>query len=216
MGDAKYQTGAIPAQRLLVERGITDYASGKIAAETHFKQFLNDMMPLANGSITAFSMGLLAMVTRAQAFHTGAISMLDANNPFATNALIRAYAENAAALLWAADKSHGAASLSIGAERHQRLVVGRIVDSAGKRLPGFKKLYESLSEYTHPVADAFPGAWLPSEDDDGCVQWSSAPRYRSDDGKLWALLWLMELTDVHQEVWPFLYQNSRPNPQTGA
>lgn len=154
------------------------------------------------------SMGLLSMITRAQAFHSGTIAMLRADDPFSSYALTRAYAENAAALVWAQHQPTKAGGLSLLSTQSDKLVVGRIVDETAKHYPGFKTLYGRLSEYAHPVADGFHSAWHPSSDDDRMARWASVPRFKSADGPLWVLLWLMELTDLHATIWPGLYAQS--------
>lgn len=191
---------------VLKSRGITDFDTGSNAAEQHFESFLQKVLGLAAGPISAYTIGLLAMATRAQAFHHGALRMLRADDPFSAYALTRSYAENAAALVWATHRPDKAAGLAALASREQKLVVGRLIDEAKKHYPGFKQLYEALSEYTHPVSSTFGAAFHKSGVAD--FQWSSVPKFKSDEGPLWVLLWLMELTDLHVALWPRLYQDA--------
>lgn len=194
--------------QILEERGIRDVESGLEAAATHFRDFLRGCLPLIGGDVSSLTMGLLSMLTRAQAFHDGATAMIHEGNPFATYALIRCYAENAAALVWIAEKPHDARRLALAAGEDEKLVVGRVVDFAATKLPGFKNLYRQLSEYAHPVASSFHAAWHPGDEGERSATWASAPKFKSWDGPLWALLWLMELTDVHRDIWPELFNAS--------
>ncbi|VXC31300.1 conserved hypothetical protein [Microbacterium sp. 8M] len=204
ISDDDVSTAARPHE-ILARRGILDLASGIKAASDHFWSFLQAVQPHVQGDASSISMGLLSMVTRAQAFHHGTLDMLRAGNPFGAYALVRSYAENAAALVWMHRKPGDLARLSLSARRDEKLVVGRIVAEATKQYPAFKALYEGLSEYTHPVASAFHAAWTPSDNVEDRVSWASSPRFKSDEGPLWVVLWLMEITDIHIAVWPGLY-----------
>ncbi len=55
---------------VLVERGILDLETVAQAAEAHFQRFLDELMPLVEGGVSAYTSVLLAMATRAQAFQS--------------------------------------------------------------------------------------------------------------------------------------------------
>lgn len=199
---------------LLAARGMTDVDTAVRAADESFRDFRNAQLPLISGQVSRLRMGLLAMLTRAEAFHGGALEMIRADNPFASYALIRSYAENAAALLWIAERPDDRRRLAVAAKQDEKLVVGRIVDAATKVLPGFKNLYQRLSEYAHPVADSFGSAWTLHPTEEGVIRWGSTPAFRNDEGRMWACLYLAELTDIHADYWPALYTNTTPPPDS--
>jgi hypothetical protein len=100
--------------------------------------------------------------------------------------------------------------LSMLATLPERFAIGRLVSAADKRARGFKALYEQLSEYTHPVQSTFSESWVVRDEIRREGLWSSAPRFKQDDDPLWACFWLIELTEIHQHVWPQLYRASVP------
>lgn len=209
VGMVSLDAESIDLHPLLKKRGITDLDSGLERTDEYFKRFLTQCKDAMSSqqAISSLSMGLLAMLTRARSFHDGARAMILDDNPFAADALIRSYAENAAALLWIESRPHDAAKFSFAYRDGRPVPVGRMVDAAVKRAPGFKLLYSRLSESAHPNAVTFSSTWK-TKGKDREVQWASAPSYKVEENRLWACLWLMELTDVHIATWPHLYRNA--------
>ncbi|MAO80113.1 MAG: hypothetical protein CMH82_05505 [Nocardioides sp.] len=199
----------LPAEELLTRRGITDWETGVTLAEDYFLDFVKSMRTyMTGGGLTAISFGLMTLLTKAQAFHSGACAMIREDNPYASYALIRSYAENAAALHYMANVKGAIDRYALGADKKRNAPpkVGVLVDYAKRNgLPGFRDLYDRLSEYTHPDAAAF-SAGHRAHGETGHFQWSSAPHFKTDEGKRWAALWLMELTDVHKRYWGPLFQ----------
>lgn len=198
---------------LLTARGIVDLTSGIQAAHQSFAKFRHDLTPYVAGDFSTIGMGLLAIVTRAQAFHDSALAAIVDDNPWAAYALIRSYAENAAVLLWMLEKPNDLKRLSVLAQESERFAIGRIVNSANKRAPGFGRLYATLSELAHPVASSFSESWR-AEAETRVATWSSVPTFKVQENRLWACLWLVELTEIHAHSWPLLYQASVRNPST--
>jgi len=196
---------------LLRVRGIFDLESGLAAAQAYFRAAQIESLAVLKEprALTPFSMGLLAMMTRAQSFHEGGLAMIRADNPYAADALIRAYAENAAALLWLSKHPKDIGKFSFLSDGSYPVPVGRMVDHAVRDAPGFKKLYSRLSESAHPTSATFPTSWR-AEGDDGSATWSSVPAYKVPENRLWACLWLMEITDIHLVTWPQLYRVAAP------
>lgn len=208
MPEASPKLITVPAESLLTMRGITGWEIGVELAEEQFLKFAKSTKHHLEGGFTAISLGLMTLLTKGQGFHSGACAMIRADNPYATYALIRAFAENAAALHYMAKVPGAIERFALGADRAQNPPprVGQLVDYAKKNgLPGFKGLYDRLSEYAHPDAGAFASGHH-SAGDDGQFQWSSVPSFHSDEGKRWAVLWLMELTDIHERYWGPLYK----------
>ncbi|NYJ18501.1 hypothetical protein [Glaciibacter psychrotolerans] len=184
---------------------MADLESAIRIARTEFAKFSRSIAVVVQRDLGIVGMGLLALVTRAQGFHDGALHALEANNPYATFPLIRCYAENAAALVWVLDHPGDIGRLSALAAQDERFAIGRLVANAAKRAPGFKDVYEQLSEFTHPVASGFTQPFRATSDESS-FRWSSVPSFGADEDKITACFWLVELTEMHADVWPRAYR----------
>jgi hypothetical protein len=136
--------------------------------------------------------GLLA---RAQALHEAAVAATDADNPHAAFTLLRAYAENAAAILYAKDKPERLKSFWDRGSTPP-ISVGRITNYAehSQRFGGFRGIYAQLSQFAHPQALGILAS--SSTDQDATVQWSSSPQFRRPDDKVVAYGWAIELAEA--------------------
>ncbi|WP_454117068.1 hypothetical protein [Microbacterium aurum] len=187
-----------------------DLESAIAIARAEFAKFGRSLDRVVQPDLTIEAMGLLALMTRAQGFHDGALQAVVSNNPYAAFPLVRCYAENAAVLLWVLEHPNDIGRLSAIAPQDQRFAIGRLVANAAKRAPGFKDVYEQLSEFTHPVASGFtqPFRAAPGADADAGFSWSSVPSFSSDDDKILACFWLVELTEMHANIWPRAYRSA--------
>lgn len=172
LGIRDLQTGhekAIAAREMLfaagraVLSGVTDYAEGHVV----------------------FS-GLLA---RGQGLYEGSIAAIDANNPYSAFTLIRAYAENAAAILYLRDHP---TQLSSFWRKPGGVAIGRITNHARTRFDGFPGIYNQLSQYAHPAPRSLMASM--TADTNGLLHWASAPRFKSESDALVAYAWVVELT----------------------
>ncbi|WP_344055317.1 hypothetical protein [Microbacterium lacus] len=189
-------------------RGMHDLESAIAIARAKFARFGRSLDRVVQADLTIEVMGLLALITRAQGFHNGALQAVESDNPYAAFPLVRCYAENAAVLLWVLEHPHDIGRVSAIAQQDQRFAVGRLIANAAKRAPGFKDVYEQLSEFTHPVASGFTQPFRAASDADGGFSWSSIPSFGSDDDKILACFWLVELTEMHANVWPRAYRGA--------
>jgi hypothetical protein len=195
-------------------RGMHDVASGLAVARADFLDFRHSLIDVMRGDFSQISMGLLSLITRAQGFHDGALRGIEYDNPYATFPLIRCYAENAAVLLWILDHPQDLSRLSSSARPDERFAIGRLISNAAKRARGFKGLYEQLSEFSHPVATGFHQPWRVVPDEERTLQWSSVPSFKTTEDKIWACFWLVELTEIHANVWSSAYRASVLSPPT--
>lgn len=187
--------------------GITDIDSGVRVARETFRTFRRSLIGVVDGGLSSVTMGLLALVTRAQGFHDGALLGVEARNPYATFPLIRCYAENAAALLWMLNHPQDLKRLAATAPRDEKFAIGKLVAEASKHAAGFKGIYEQLSEFAHPVASRFSQPfWIDPEGDGTKFIWASEPRFKHDDDAIWACFWLVEITEIHANLWPIVYE----------
>ncbi|MGZ0711316.1 hypothetical protein ACWPKO_23610 (plasmid) [Coraliomargarita sp. W4R53] len=187
---------------------MNDLESAIAVARAGFAEFGRSLNSVVQTDLTIEAMGLLALITRAQGFHNGALQAVESDNPYATFPLVRCYAENAAVLLWVLEHPHDISRLSATATQDQRFAIGRLIANAAKRAPGFKDVYEQLSEFTHPVASGFTQPFRVASDENGGFSWSSIPSFGSDKDKILACFWLVELTEMHENIWPRAYRDA--------
>ncbi|CAN5276564.1 hypothetical protein BH09ACT2_BH09ACT2_08320 [soil metagenome] len=179
-------------------RGLTDRTSAIAEARRYGRSSLDLVTEFIPGDMTKTTLALMALIERWQAFHIGAIDAIEASNPLAAMTLIRSYAENAAALLWIWERPADLSKLFIGAER-EKFAIGRLVANAQKYAPGFNELYQQLSDAAHPSGvGAYQSIRLDSEND-GSFAWSSHPRFRHEEDALWALMWVIEICEIHAD-----------------
>lgn len=193
----------IKAEELLQRYGITDPEAGLREAEGRFKQMLSDLPRnmTSGAAISAEMMGMMGLLTRAQAFHDSACWAIRHGNPFAAYTLIRGYAENAAILVYLREKPSEIRRISPLASQSDRLKVGKVVALATKHYEGFQGLYDRLSSYAHPESSALLSGFQ-SSGVGGEFQWATAPRWKDpQQGPRWACLWLIEITEMHSASW---------------
>jgi hypothetical protein len=132
-------------------------------------------------------------LARAQGLHEGAVAAIASDNPYAAFPLLRAYAENAAAVLYV--KDHPTQLEKFWREPDGRGVpIGKITSHARSRFDGFKGIYSQLSQYAHPQALSLLASHRVVED--RVVRWSSAPAFKSDGEAMIACAWVVELAQA--------------------
>jgi hypothetical protein len=147
-------TGEIPES--VTARGIVDRATG-IAKARESRQRLEDGAKDALGRTDQlYDSHLLVMglAARAVGLHDGAVNAVETDNPFTAYTLLRSYAENAAAILYATDKPEqldrilgfgGLPPISVG-------VITNYADPGSGRFGAFKAVYGDLSGFAHPMS----------------------------------------------------------------
>ena len=187
---------------LAAKHGISDRATGLAkAAEARVR-----MTSFAGESIrrspdlTVPKMTVMSLLTRAQSFHDGTVHALTTDNPFAAFTLLRAYAENAAMLVWLIEKPNDLVRIYPDARREMRLSVGKLINKAGTRFSGFAAIYDQLSGFAHPAAHTALSAWR-AGDGEGEIQWQSAPAFKNDDDFIMACVWVIELAEANAQLW---------------
>jgi hypothetical protein len=130
---------------------------------------------------------LSGFLARAQGLHEGAVAAISADNPYAAFTLLRAYAENAAAILYV--KDHPAQLERFWRDtRGPGVQIGRITNHAVSRFGGFKDTYSELSRYAHPQALSLLASSRVVEGE--ALQWSSAPAFKADHDAVMACAWV--------------------------
>jgi hypothetical protein len=135
---------------------------------------------------------LFGFLARAQGLHEGTVAAVRADNPHAAFTLLRAYAENAAGILYL--KDHPAQLDKFLQLDGHGVSAGKITNYAVKWFGGFKGIYDQLSQYAHPAA---LGILASSSVVDGqTLHWESVPRFKSEEGALAACAWVVELAQA--------------------
>jgi hypothetical protein len=182
--------------------GITDRATGIERAEAARLKMI-DRAFQAFGQQTNLNvpkMTLLSMMTRAQAFHDGAIEAAKSDNPFATFTLLRSYAENAAMLIWISTKQGELRRLYPDAPVELKFSIGKLVAHAERDSAGFREIYEQLSRFAHPGSStAFSGFRVTGQKP--LAIFSSRPSFKNDDDFMLACVWLIELAEANGALW---------------
>ncbi|WP_202915457.1 MULTISPECIES: hypothetical protein [unclassified Mycolicibacterium] len=191
-GDAK------PIPAWVTELGIVDRPTGLVAAKASLSLLSKagaTALKRTSPNLTIAATLMCGLVTRAVGLHQAAVDALEKDNPYAAFTLIRAYAENAAAFLYANDKPDKVGKM-LGLNGNS-VKVGQITSHAtqSKKFGAFKQIYSELSEYGHPQPKSFSASMVI---EGNRFQWSSTPAFRATGNDfVMACAWVVELAEVH-------------------
>jgi hypothetical protein len=174
------------------ELGITDRLTGQERARASWNALISaGRRVLGTGmDYRVEHLVFSGFLARAQGLHEGAVAAITADNPYAAFTLLRAYAENAAAILYV--KDHPAELEKFWRDTNGPGVkIGKITNHAMSRFGGFKGIYSQLSKYAHPQASSLLASNRVVEG--RVIQWSSAPAFKSDHDAVMACVWVVEL-----------------------
>jgi hypothetical protein len=122
------------------------------------------------------------------------------SNPFAAYTLLRSYAENAAAVLYATDHPKKLDRI-LGLGNTNPITVGTITNYAqqkSKRFGTFRGVYDDLSEFAHPMSRSIFASAKP--DADNGFQWSLEPTFKYDHDFLAACALIVELAEANSHI----------------
>lgn len=177
--------------------GVLDRQTG-IERARDARQLLIDAAQTVLSAVTDYTVPHLifsGFVARAQGLHEAAVAAIEADNPYAAFTLLRAYSENAAAILYLIDHP---TTLNKFWQDPRGVQVGRITNHARKNFKMFKEIYDQLSQYAHPTRRSILASFQVS--DDGQFTWSSAPRFGSEGDILTACAWVIELAQATSQL----------------
>jgi hypothetical protein len=193
-------TGEIPES--VKARGIVDRATGIERARAS-RQWLQNAALDALGRTDQIKDGhflIMGLATRAAGLHDGAVHALESDNPFASYTLLRSYAENAAAVLYATDKPSQLDRI-LGMGDTNPITVGTITNYAeqgSKRFGAFRAVYGELSGFAHPMSRSIFASTRPDGADG--FQWSLQPRFKYDGDFLVACALVVELAEANAHL----------------
>lgn len=175
----------------ILKLGITDRATGQQQAHESWNRLIAaGQKVLGTGMEYQVEHTVLSgFIAKAQGLHEGAVAAIRADNPYAAFTLLRAYAENAAGILYV--KDHPGQLDKFWQLDSYGVSIGKITNHAVTRFGGFKGTYSELSKYAHPMALSVLAS---SKVVDGqALRWQSAPHFKSDGDAVVACAWVVEL-----------------------
>ena len=195
--DASVSGGQLP--EWIRRRGIINRASGQERARSSWNTLISaGRRVLGSGlSYRVEHLVFSGFLARAQGLHEGVVAGISSDNPYAAFTLLRAYAENAAAILYA--KDHPAEL-----ERFWRDIDGpgveleAITNYANQRFEGFDSIYSQLRRWAEPQATSLLAGNQVS--DNAEIQWSSVPKFKSDHDAVMACVWVVELAEANSHL----------------
>lgn len=193
------ETSQNPVPAWISDLGIVDRPTGIEKARASRQRLLDaaqNAFEREQDGTTAVVL-LSGLVTRAIGLHDAAVVALGADNPFAAFTLVRAYAENAAAILYATDHPNRIGRL-LGLDHP--LSIGKLTAHANQsqRFGAFKHIYSELSEYAHPLSKSITASIINVEGNH--FQWSSSPAFRPGNDFLVASAWIVELAEANAHL----------------
>ncbi|TKJ33495.1 hypothetical protein [Blastococcus sp. CCUG 61487] len=154
----------------------------------------------AGTGLSLLGMFSLSAITRARSLHESIVREIEASNPQATFALMRAFAETLAVIVYVADHPdyvealvHHPKNTPPGGRR--RRSIQTFIQHMDKHYAGqFGLVYAELSEITHYGSTAVWNTWTPVNEQEGHAVWTSSPRWRSERDFYVACAQLLELS----------------------
>jgi hypothetical protein len=142
----------VPEQEraFLANLGITDRVTGLARARAS-RELLLEAGRRVLGSAQDYTIRVMVFsgfLARAQGFHEGSVAAIEADNPYAAFTLLRAYAENAAGILYLKDRP--TTLDQFWRPETGGVSIGKVKNYAKKRFAAFDTIYSELSEYAHP------------------------------------------------------------------
>jgi hypothetical protein len=185
----------VPEQEraFLANLGITDRVTGLARARAS-RELLLEAGKHVLGSAQDYTIRVMVfsgLLARAQGFHEGSVAAIEADNPYAAFTLLRAYAENAASILYLKDRP--TTLDQFWRPETGGVSIGKVKNYAKKRFAGFDPIYSELSEYAHPGALSMLASHRITGEDSQTVEWRSAPSFHSDNDAKIACGWTVEL-----------------------
>lgn len=191
--DSRYSQ-AVPSE-WLESFGVYDAESGSSVARAARDRILEPARRVLESTedMTVLTVVFQGFVARAQSLHEGSVQMIDAGNPHAAFTLLRAQAENAAAILYAKDHPNIVGHWWDAAGHG--IKIGKITNHAVTRFGGFKEIYDQLSGFAHPKAKGLLASSRMKDEKERTMEWSSAPHFKRSDDQLIAYAWAVELAE---------------------
>lgn len=203
-----------PVSAWIADLGIVDRPSG-IAQARASRQLLEDAAKDCLRRATDISTAhllLMGLTTRGRGLHDASVQALESDNPFAAFTLIRSYAENAAAALYALEHPNSIDKLlGLGGQISSKKITNNAIQGS-KRFGKFRGIYSALSEYTHPMSKSIFESHIATGDRG--LRWSSIPAFKSDGNFLLASAWVVELAEAHGHLFAEIVRAEFPH-ETG-
>ena len=124
-----------------------------------------------------------AFVSRARGLHEGIVDQIEANNPHSVFPLLRTYTELVSYLLYCNLHPHYIdVMLNVGPEKNRsKKGITAIRDAILDSAPGLKKVYDTLSRYTHFNEVGIYNQIQYVEGEPLKFSWSEYPRWKNEN-----------------------------------
>ena len=194
-------TGEIPES--VTARGIVDRATGIEKARVSRQWILDavkEVFSRTNDMLYDGHLLVMGLATRAVGLHDGVIHALETDNPFVVFTLLRSYAENAAAVLYATDHPTQLHRI-LGLGGSHPIKVGTITNYAAQRsgrFGSFREVYDELSKFAHPMSRSIFASSRPHGERG--LRWSLTPAFKYDSNFLVACSLVIELAEANSHL----------------
>jgi len=123
-----------------------------------------------------------AFISRGRGLHEGVVDQIKRNNPHCVFPLNRAFVELMAYLIYCNSNPHYIdVMLQLGPEKNRaKKSMTAIQDSIVKTAPGLKKVYDTLSRYTHFNETGIYNTISFSDDAQTKILWTNSPRWKNE------------------------------------
>lgn len=185
-------------EQWIADLGITDEKSGYEIAKSARDRILEPARAVlsATTDVTLVHLIFQGFVARAQGLHEASVAMTRDGNPHAAFALLRSYAETAAAILYAKDKPDEV--IKFLDQDGPGIKIGRMTNHARTRFGNFREIYDQMSKFAHPAGLSILAS--SSAGEDRTLEWASAPRFKHAENQLVAYAWAAELAEATRHL----------------
>ena len=125
----------------------------------------------------------LAFISRGRGLHEGIVDQIEKNNPHSVFPLIRTYIELISYLIYCTQNPHYIdVMLQVGTNKGRaKKGITAIQDAIVKTAPGLKKVYDTLSRYTHFNETGIYNTLSFSDEAQTKISWTEYPRWKNEN-----------------------------------
>ena len=175
-----------------------DYAKGQLpkSYSTLARNVLEDQIKTLPPHILYF-----AFISRGRGLHEGILDQIEKNNPHSVFPLNRAYTELISYLIYCNQNSYYIdVMVQIGEQKNRaKKSLTAIQDAISKSAPGLKRVYDTLSRYTHFNETGIYNTISFADDEKTTISWTEYPRWKNEDDFKVACSQIHDLSEAFTE-----------------
>lgn len=160
----------------------------------------------------------LAFISRGRGLHEGIVDQIEKDNPHCVFPLNRTYVELISYLIYCNQNPHYIdVMLQLGRDKSRaKKGITAIQDAIVKTAPGLKKVYDTLSRYTHFNETGIYNTISFSDEEQTQISWTEYPRWKNEDDFKVACSQIHELSEafvahMHEFAEKYLLELSNPS-----